>query len=298
MKHVFIVNPTSGKGNAFSQIEVIQSIFKDKDEPFEIIKTQYKGHAIEIAKRYTISDDVILYAVGGDGTAYEVLNGINEHVPMGIIPAGTGNDFHRMVAVKEKDLKKLIEDTVNGKTVYVDYGLADSRRFLNCFAVGLDGDVNQLAEDLGKKLPIPRKMVYIISALIRVLRPKRVDLDITFDGQQIKQKSLLITIMNGKWYGGGFYASPDASIVDGKLDFCLVKDTTFLRMLQLLPKYYVGKHLNEKEVTIGQAEMITIKANRLTAISCDGETNKQDQVSIRIMKKALAFRVPTYSPLD
>jgi diacylglycerol kinase (ATP) len=69
MKHVFIINPTSGKGKAYQQVEAVKELFNEKKEPFEILLTEYQGHATELAKRYRMSDNVTLYSVGGDGNS-------------------------------------------------------------------------------------------------------------------------------------------------------------------------------------------------------------------------------------
>src|SRR5690554_5622802 len=120
MKHVFIINPTSGKGKAYKQVDVIQEIFNTLDEEYEILFTEYQGHATELVRRFKTSDNVTIYAVGGDGTAYEVLNGLQDEVAMAIIPAGTGNDYYRMLGYTKKELKDIILETVQGKTVKVD----------------------------------------------------------------------------------------------------------------------------------------------------------------------------------
>ena len=297
MKHVFIINPTSGKGKAYQQIEAVKELFNEKNEPFEILLTEYQGHATELAKRYKMSDDVTLYSVGGDGTAYEVLNGLQDQVPMAIIPAGTGNDYYRMLGYTKKDIKSIIKETVEGKVVKTDYGLANDRRFLNMMALGLDAEANQVAQDLGKKLPIPRSLVYAISALFVIVRPRKINLELEINGETIIQKSLLIAVMNGRWYGGGFQPTPMASIQDGLLDVCLVADVPFIRMLQLLPKYFKGTHVNEPEVKFYRSNQFELKTEKLCSVSCDGETNKQDKIVFKLVKDGLCLRVPQLSSL-
>ena len=99
MKHIFIINPTSGKHHAIQLIPVIENYFKTHSEAFSIIRTERPGHATEIARRFKAEDDVTLYVLSGDGTANEVHNGLTPKVPMAIIPVGSGNDFFRMLEV-------------------------------------------------------------------------------------------------------------------------------------------------------------------------------------------------------
>ncbi len=297
MKHVFIINPTSGKGRAYQQVEAIKELFAENGQPFEILFTEYQGHATELTKRFKVSDDVTVYAVGGDGTAYEVLNGLQDQVPLAIIPAGTGNDYYRMLGYTKKDLKSIIKETVEGKIVRSDYALANDRRFMNMIALGLDADANQVAQDIGKKLPIPRSLVYIISALAVIVRPRAIDIELSINDQIIKQKALLVAIMNGRWYGGGFQPTPMASIQDGLLDVCVVSDTSFGRILKLLPMYAKGTHINEPEVKFYRSDEFTLKTKTLSSVSCDGETNKQDHVKFKVVKNGICLRVPQASTL-
>ncbi len=297
MKHIFIINPISGRGRAYQQVSIIEAVFKDRLDEYEIIITEHQGHASEIARRYRRSDDVTLYAVGGDGTAYEVLNGLQEQVPMAIIPAGTGNDYYRMIGYREKSLEKLIKATVEGREVTVDYGLANDRRFLNMMALGLDAETNQVAQDIGKKLPIPRSFVYAISALAVIVRPKKLDIQLTINDQVINRKVLLIAIMNGRWYGGGFQPTPEASIQDGLFDVCVVDDLPIYKILKLLPKYFKGTHVNESVVEFFKSDTLEIKTTKLSAVTCDGETSKQDMIMFRLIKDGLVLRVPQASTL-
>lgn len=298
MKHVFIINPTSGKGKAYQQVDVIKEIFSERNDSYEILFTEYQGHATELVRRFKVSDDVTIYSVGGDGTAYEVLNGLNDQVAMAIIPAGTGNDYYRMLGYTKEQLKDILLETIDGKVVKVDYGLANDRRFLNMIALGLDADANQVAQDIGKKLPIPRTLVYAISAIFVILKPKKLDLHIKIEDKIIDRKAILIAIMNGRWYGGGFQPTPDASIQDGMLDICVVSDMSFVRMLQLLPKYFKGKHKGNPEVEFFKAEQLELKTDSLSSVSCDGETSKQNKMSFKLVKNGLALRVPKSSSLQ
>ena len=106
MKHVFIVNPTSGVGKYQVVIDYVKDYFEDKEDNYEIRITEYVGHATEIAREYDVSH--VLYSVGGDGTSHEIINGMQEGVSLGIIPVGTGNDFFRNFDL-DLPLEKIIE---------------------------------------------------------------------------------------------------------------------------------------------------------------------------------------------
>ncbi len=296
MNHVFIINPASGSKKSVLLVDDIHRYLGELKEPYEIIFTEYAGHATEIAANYH-EPDTCVYAVGGDGTAYEVLNGLQDNVCMAIIPAGTGNDFYRMLDLG-KDLKTSLRDTIFGREVLVDYAVANGRKFINMMAMGLDAYANQVAQNIAKKLPLPRALVYVASALIAIGNPKKIDIEAHINGEVIKKRIVLSAIMNGKWYGGGFTPTPNASIQDGKLDLCFVDDCNIFRMLQLLPMYSKGTHVNEKEVTFYQTEEFTLKTKELAPLSIDGEVGNETSLHVKMIKQKLRMRVPQKSALQ
>lgn len=296
MNHVFIINPASGSKKSVLLVDDIHRYLGELKEPYEIIFTEYAGHATEIAANYH-EPDTCVYAVGGDGTAYEVLNGLQDNVCMAIVPAGTGNDFYRMLDLG-KDLKTSLKDTIFGREVLVDYAVANGHKFINMMAMGLDAYANQVAQNIAKKLPLPRALVYVASALIAIANPKKIDIEAHINGEVIKKRIVLSAIMNGKWYGGGFTPTPNASIQDGKLDVCFVDDCNIFRMIQLLPMYSKGTHVNEKEVTFYQTEEFTLKTKELAPLSIDGEVGNETSIHVKMMKQKLRMRVPQQSALQ
>jgi diacylglycerol kinase (ATP) len=296
MNHVFILNPASGKKKSTSLVEDIHTHMGELKEPYEIVFTEYAGHATEIAANY-YEPDTCVYAVGGDGTAYEVLNGLQDNVCMAIIPAGTGNDFYRMLDLG-KDLKTALKDTIFGREVKVDYAIANGKKFINMMAMGLDAHANRIAQDITRKMPIPRVLVYVVAALLAIANPVKIEVEAKINGEVIRKRIVLSAIMNGKWYGGGFTPTPNASIQDGKLDICLVDDCSLLRKLQLLPMYSKGTHVNEKEVSFYQTEEFTLTTKELAPLSIDGEVYQENSLHVKMIKQQLRMRVPQQSALQ
>lgn len=296
MNHVFIINPTSGSKKSVLLVDDIHRHLGKLKEPYEIIFTEYVGHATEIAANYH-DVDTCVYAVGGDGTAYEVLNGLQDNVCMAIVPAGTGNDFYRMLDLG-KDLNHSLRDTIFGREVYVDYAVSNERKFINMMAMGLDAYANHVAQNIAKKLPLPRALVYVVSAIIAIGSPKKIDIEAHINGEVIKKRIILSAIMNGKWYGGGFTPTPNASIQDGKLDLCFVDDCSVFRMIQLLPMYSKGTHVNEKEVSFYRTEEFTLSTKEVAPLSIDGEVGYETTIHVKIMKQKLRMRIPQQSALQ
>jgi diacylglycerol kinase (ATP) len=298
MKHIFIVNPISGKGTAKKMIPLIEAYFASHPGEFEIIETQSHGSATEIAARYPSGSDVVLYSVGGDGTAFEVLNGLNDQVPMAVIPGGTGNDYFRMIGSKEKEIAKLIADTIEGKNVRVDYGLCNGKKFINSSSMGFDAQINKTADDIGRKLPIPRTMVYLVSIFITLSQLRAYDIALEMQDGTHKFRAILVVINNGRWYGGGFQPTPMADIQDGQFDILVVDECNWLTVLRLLPKYMKGTHINEPIAHIFKADQFVLKSVGNVDFGFDGEPLVGDRFDYTMIKGGLYMRVPQASTLD
>lgn len=301
MKHVFIVNPYAGKKDSESLIPTIEEYFKSRNlDNYEIVLTEKAGHATDIAHRYIKEDDVTLYGVGGDGTIFEILNGLNEGVKMAIVPNGTGNDYFKMLEVEKTDIKDLLIKTIEGKEVKVEYGVANNRRYLNASSMGLDADINEEANRIGKKYPIPKSLVYIVAALKLIGNPKTLNFTVKIDNEEpFKAQGFMAGCMAGRYYGGGFLPTPMASLQDGKLDFFLVKPVhKMTRLLPLMVKYIKGTHVNEPEVEFRKCERVVLDSDTEVLFGCDGEPIKAKHIEYFIVKEGLTLRVPQESKLQ
>ena len=287
-KHIFIINPTSGDGKYQEILDLINENFKGSELNFEVRKTEYIKHATEIAREYT--GEAILYSVGGDGTAHEILIGIQPGVEMAIIPVGTGNDFWRMVDF-EGSLKDILYETIQGEVTEIDIGLANGHRFLNFASFGFDAQVNKRVNEDDKRY-IPRKIVYLYTALIELMSYKAIEVEMELDGEVSHHKILLSSFMNGKWYGGGFKSAPLANLTDRKLDVCLVEDMPISKILRVIPRYMKGNHLDIEEVTYKKVSNIKIRSENKIIIASDGELFEFEEIEIKLDQERLKLRLP------
>lgn len=286
MKHIFIINPTSGTG----KYRILEDwLLTQNNLDYEVFYTEYVGHAQELA--HSFGKDVVIYAVGGDGTAHEVLNGIHPEATMGMIPTGTGNDFAKVFG-RKTSLIQTIEDTVlHGETRKIDVGSMNDKLFLNVTNLGIDADINERANNTREGL-MPRKFVYLISALKEVFKIKPYPIRVKKDGRMIDASIALLCVMNGMYYGGGFKAAPLSVIDDGYLDLCMVDAISLSRALVLLPKYMRGKHMEEKEVRYEKIKRIEIESGVPLMVGCDGEIFKTTSIKIEVKKHYLNLRAP------
>ena len=266
MKHVFIINPTSGVGKYQEVVSWVEKHFEE--ENFDIHITKYAGHAKEIASRY--GEGVVLYAVGGDGTAFEVVNGMNFENEFCVIPVGTGNDFFKMIPY-EKSIEELLHETIfESKTEYIDLGQVNEHYFLNCANMGVDADINYRANRYKDRATIPRPMIYIASAIREVFTMKPVYLTINGKDFEIEKDISLLAIMNGRYYGGAFMAAPKAKINDGLLDICIVDGIKPVKAFPLISKYMKGKHENLDIVEFKNVDELDVKSKDVIVYAPDG----------------------------
>lgn len=290
MKHVFIINPVSGVGHYKRVVAWVEKHFAKHD--FDIHITKYHGHATEIAAMY--EKDTVLYSVGGDGTAFEVVNGMNFENEFCVIPVGTGNDFFKMIQ-HDGELEELLRDTVlGGQVKRLDVGQVNEHYFLNCANIGVDADINALANDLKGKFGIPRMMIYVAAALREVVRMKPVVLEISNDDFHIKKDVTLLSVMNGKYYGSGFKSAPQAELDDGHLDVCIVEGITRTQAMSLIPKYMKGQHENLDVVDFRYVDKLRIQSKKEVIYGCDGEVFRGKELNIKLHKGMLKYRMPGY----
>ena len=237
MKHVFIVNKISGKHKAYNIIGLIKDVAEAKHLDYEIKVTEYKNHAKEIAESYYYNDDVTLYSVGGDGTLLEVVNGMNLNTPLGVIPAGSGNDFFRFFDGKAKrDFRKILNDTIDAFPKDIDIGVCGDKKFVNTTSIGLDAIINANASRLIRNTFITKGPAYLISIIENSIALKTTHVRLFADDKKIEGDYYIIACMNGKYYGNGVMAAPSASLSDGYFDLCLFRKANRLKTYSLLLK--------------------------------------------------------------
>ncbi len=292
MKHVFIVNPAAGKGKALELIPVIRNYFKGKPDKYVIEVTEYPGHATTIAREYAVNDKNRIYSIGGDGTINEIVNGIaGTKAALGVIPAGSGNDFIRSIH-GEYQTKEIVADTIRGQERSIDLARANGKYFINISSIGFDADVVFNAHKF-KRLPcIPGSMAYLISLIYTIFKNKISEIKVTIDDEEITLKILLAAVANGRFYGGGMLPAPDATLDDGLLDICLVGEVNRLKILTLFPKYMKGEHGEIEYVSFKRAKKMKIESKDTISLNIDGEILTGKDIEFEILKGAINVIYP------
>lgn len=298
MKHIFILNPVAGTVKTRKSItEKIHTAAAKLSIEYEIYTTKAPGDARKYIAHYAPGIHTRFYAIGGDGTLNEAVNGILErkgHSELSIVPCGTGNDFAR-VFPKETPFfdmeKQILAEATPADAYRTDAGLCG----INMVNIGIDA---QTAADVHKfSRFFPGSMAYVVSLINRFLRPIGMDMEITVDDHAPFSASCALTsFANGKACGGGFYSSPKAKINDRLLEITTVRKITKRQFLRLVGGYKNGTYLDNPQyapfVIYQRGKKVTMQTKTPTEICIDGEIIKTDHITVEILPAALNLAIP------
>ncbi len=280
---VFIVNPAAGGGRAGhwwrrKQAQVLEVL------PQALVWfTNQSGQAQALSTEALAGGASQVVAVGGDGTANEILNGfykegalINPEASLGILPVGSGSDFAKSLGLTSfKDgLRRILAD--RGRAV--DVGVASSalgrRYFLNAATFGFGAEVvHKMGQGGGKRWL--RGLAYQLAALRTLPAWKDVSIQVHIDEQDpVAQLSLMGAVCNGKFVGGGLALAPDAQLADGKLQCTLVGALKKLPALAAMRKAAKGERLEIPAVQYHAGKRIQVQASeedKQVPLELDGE---------------------------
>ncbi len=296
--YCFIINPIAGKRRADVWEKKIKDAMMSSGQTFSIHRTNAPGDAVRITKAQAKKKiPVCVVAVGGDGTLNEVVNGaaFSDNVTVGVIPAGSGNDFVRNFENEEQFSS--IPALLSGTAHPIDLIRVNDRYAINFVNIGFDCDVVEQASRFHSLRLLCGPIGYLISVFIVLSRKMGKQMTATADGESIpSEKYLLSTAANGRYCGGGFLAAPKSSADDGLTDITLVKCVSRLRFLSLLPSYKNGSYQDKESLApllvSRRVKHLRIRFSALTGICIDGEIAHATAVSIETAPHAVRFLVP------
>jgi len=269
MRAHVIINPAAGGGRAGRMWPRVGSVLRHAGWDLTECLTERRGHASDLAA--AASADVVV-AVGGDGTAHEVVNGMlrgSRPGVLGVIPSGTGSDFARALGLP-RDPLAAAEVLVTGRPRRVDVGEVNGRYFLTIAGAGFDGEVARLVNSWPKVLG--GTMMYVLGILKMLATYRPVDVEIVLDGVSQRERLFLIAVGNTAWNAGGMWTVPAARADDGILHALIAGPLTRLETLGVLPKMFSGRHLGHPKIRQTQALEIRVTSATPLSIQADGES--------------------------
>ena len=287
-KMYMIVNPHGGLKKGLNILKKIKPIFKNSEIDLIIKETQYAGHAFDYSNSLDFEHMDAICAIGGDGTMYEIINGMlkrkdNKKLPIGLITGGTGNSFmHDLDCLDPLDAAKRI---VSGRLRPVDIVKVSNKKTkdiiysFNIVGWGVATDANKRAENM-RWLGTMR---YNIAAIIEVLKGSKRIAEISFnEGKFIENDFVFILACNTIHTGKAMKAAPKAKLDDGLIDLVIVKKTNRFKLLLLFPKLFSGEHIKSPLVEYKQVKSFSIVPKINSGLNIDGELIGQTPINAKV----------------
>jgi diacylglycerol kinase (ATP) len=291
MRVRIIANPKSGRGRGLSAAATAAAVLQDAGWQVEVIPTTTQDDATRLARE--VADCDLVVACGGDGTLSEVINGLRDTgVPVGFIPAGTGNDFALTVGLS-RDPAEAARQLLAGQPRPVDLmAVGDGDRVaINVIGVGFDAAV---AARMNRSTRLAgRTFAYLGAIVMELARLPRARVTLRIDGQEWRGEALLIALANAQSYGAGMRIAPQACIDDGLMDVVLVQPMGRLEFLRNLRRVFRGTHVELPQVICWQAREVTVAGEAPLPVMVDGDLRAQTPLHVRLLPGAVKLWLPS-----
>lgn len=288
-RNLFIVaNPASGTNKVEEVLRELIDFIVSKNFNFEVFLTSKKHNAWETVEKNMDASFTDLVILGGDGTVNEAVNGLTYDIPVTIIPTGTGNDFVKMLNIGHS-LEEHLRVIDKGKTIQVDVGVCNGRKFMNGMGMGFDG---QIVADMQVRKTILRGFAKYYYFVLRILATyKARSFNYSVGKKKYQNDLILLCVANGSTFGGGFNLTPHADLQDGLLEVCEIKKLSgLMRFLNIL-RLRNGTHGALKAVGFYQTDKVVVEANTAIASHIDGEFFGNPPFEFSILPNSLSIRV-------
>jgi diacylglycerol kinase (ATP) len=272
MNIALLVNPTAGKGRAARVVADVTERLRQGGASVAILVGTDAQHAQALA-RQAVTDGVdAVVALGGDGMVHLALNVVaGTSTPLGIIPAGTGNDLANTLRLPTKspvDAAAVVVDRLGGGGPRPMDAVRVGDKWFGCvLGAGFDSRVNDRANRMTWP-PGRQRYNLAILAELRVFQPLPFVLEL--DGERWETEAMLVAVGNAKSYGAGMKVTPDAEVDDGQVDVMVLGPLSKPGFLKAFPQVFKGTHVSHPAVTIRRAKVVSLASPGVTAYA-DGE---------------------------
>jgi len=286
-----IVNPEAGRGRGMKMIPQVHAVFSQVGVT-DIRYTREKGEEARLATHAITQGSTTIVVVGGDGTTTHVANTIlysGQDVRLAILPAGTGNDFAKVLGTDKCGASVVAEKSVVRGETRVDVGRIESHYFLNCCGFGFDVAV---LEGISRNKRLRGNAVYLYTALKELFRYRGIELAV---GQGYSTRHMLLVLANSEYFGGMFRIAPGARVDDGELDMIGILDLPAGRRVSMLAAATKGDHMKYPECLMERARQFELTFPSPPAYETDGEVHRAASTRLTVSSCPSALRVLTAS---
>jgi diacylglycerol kinase family enzyme len=289
-----VVNPAAGGGRCGKLVGPALDKLRAAGVELEAVEARHPGHASELARAAYQAGRRRFLAVGGDGTSYEIVNGLfpgaegGERPTLGFLPLGTGNSFLRDYTESgaEESARALLEGRSRPCDVLRMTHAGGVIHYINLLSVGFAADVATLTNRQFKGLGELGYLLGVVICLARLRRrafPLRVDKDREWD----RRRCLFLTFNNSKFTGGKMMIAPQADSGDGLIEFVRWGPIGRLGLVRNLPRLYDGTHVSHPLAERRAAQRIEFDLDGPVDVMVDGEVLRLDCRVLDVLPGAL-----------
>lgn len=284
-----VVNPNAGGGRCGRQADAMLSRLAAAGLELDVARTERPGHATELVKNAYAKGCRRFLSVGGDGTAFEVVNGLFERetggapgdrATVGFLPLGTGNSFLRDFTGDP------IERVVAGRTRPCDVVRVRHKRgvvhSINLVALGFPADVG---EATNRRFKWAGPAGYVLGVLSCLIRRPRHAFRLRVDGATAWESGpcLMLVFANSRFTGGKMMIAPDARPDDGLVEFVRLGPLSRLGVIRRLPRLFDGTYVRLKGASRRAVRRVDFDLKGPVGVMIDGEVLTLDCVSLEIL---------------
>jgi YegS/Rv2252/BmrU family lipid kinase len=290
-RYLLLFNPSSAGGRGRGALPRAESEFRARGMAFRTVTTRSLEHGAEEARRAADAGEVPV-VMSGDGLIGQVGGALaGSGTPLGIIPAGRGNDLARVLRIPT-EIPAAVATVAAGAERVIDVGEVNGTPFLGIASCGFDSECNRMANET-RFLKGNLVYAYTVPRAMAAWRPAT--FTVTVDGAEpISFTGYSVAVANSSAFGGGMFVAPHAKLDDGLFDVVVIGDVSKLRYLANLAKVFKGTHVEMDEVTeISPAGAeVKVSADRDFAVYADGEHLADLPATMRIRPSALRVIAP------
>jgi len=286
-----IVNPEAGRGRGMKMIPQVHAVFSQVGIS-DIRYTREKGDEARLATHAITGGSTTIVVVGGDGTTTHVANAIlysGQDVRLAILPAGTGNDFAKVLGTDRCNPALVAAKSVERGDTRVDVGKIESHYFLNRCGFGFDVAV---LEGISRNKRLRGNAVYLYTALKELFSYRGFDVSV---GRGFTVRHMLLVLANTEYFGGMFRIAPGARLDDGELDLIEILDLPAGRRVAMLSSATKGEHMKYPECLMDRGRSFDLSFPEPPLYETDGELHQAASANLTVSSCPLALRVLTAS---
>jgi diacylglycerol kinase (ATP) len=291
---LLIANPYAGGGRIRDLLPSITRVLRSRGVAHEARPASGFEAFASLAERAADEGFAAVVAVGGDGTVNGVANGVmraGARIPIGIIPAGTANEFARSLPIP-RSAQRATQVLTAGVPAAIDVAEVNGRYFANVLGFGLDARVAAGASRLRDRLSMRGRAVYYLASLLELVSSREpIHVDVVTESDAFSGSVLAIVAVNGRMYGERVPSLPAPGLRDGLLDLYIVREVRRMRSINVTWK--VIRRTPIPEVTMQRCRQVTIEANSSVDAHVDGNPlGRARRMQVRVVPRGIQILLP------